>query len=353
MKIPVENIYYLLCYAWNKLDERNHVSVDSTKFKDLVNLFAKVLINGLNYLRKRGMDRGYQDLCEDTAIIRGKINFNTTIKNNLLLKAKAHCEYDSLNYNVLHNRIIKSTIAYLVKAENLHDTLKHELIDILFWFPEVEYIDLTPSNFHRVQLNRNNTFYGFLLNICELLAEQLIVEEKKGTTRFKDFTDDIQKMRKLYELFVLNFYDIEQTVYNVDSPKIKWHGEPQDKESSDALFSMQTDITLTSKDSTIIIDTKYTPHILQQSYMGERDRIRTGHLYQIFSYVINAQKSWGVANPIRGILLYPAVEEDVNLIYEFSGHQMEIRTINLAQPWQDIHNDLLALVGLNEENRFN
>ena len=48
MKIPIQNIYYLLCYAWNKLEERDIVDVrgiDSTKILDL---FARVLIGGLS-----------------------------------------------------------------------------------------------------------------------------------------------------------------------------------------------------------------------------------------------------------------------------------------------------------------
>lgn len=353
MDIPIENIYYLLCYAWNQLEEKDHADVGKIPNTSLVDLFAKVLISGMNYLRKRGMDKGYIDFAENTNTIRGKINFNETIKRNLLAKAMAHCEFDRLSYNVLHNRLIKSTICNLVKVNTLDMVLKYELIDILFWFPEVEYIDLTPSNFHRVQLNRNNSFYGFLLNICELIAENLLVEEKSGKLKFKNFDKDTSKMRKLFELFVYNFFCIEQGHYTISSKQINWYSTQYEERSGDNLPIMQTDISLFSEDSTIIIDTKFTPKILQQSYQGEKDRIRTGHLYQLFSYVMNAQESWKSDLPIRGILLYPAVDKQIDLMYELSGHQMEIRSINLAQPWQDIHNDLLALVGLNEGNRFN
>ena len=39
MAIPIQNIYYLLCYAWNKLDEKEKVQVDienSTQLLDFV-----------------------------------------------------------------------------------------------------------------------------------------------------------------------------------------------------------------------------------------------------------------------------------------------------------------------------
>ncbi|NIQ13085.1 MAG: restriction endonuclease, partial [Candidatus Dadabacteria bacterium] len=57
MSIPIQNIYYLLCYAWNKLEEKDLVNVQEEDTTKLIDLFAKVLINGTTYLLKRGLDR--------------------------------------------------------------------------------------------------------------------------------------------------------------------------------------------------------------------------------------------------------------------------------------------------------
>ena len=59
MEIPIQNIYYLLCYAWNKLEEGNIVDVKGIETNKLYNLFAKVLINGASRLLKMGLDRGW------------------------------------------------------------------------------------------------------------------------------------------------------------------------------------------------------------------------------------------------------------------------------------------------------
>ena len=43
MKIPIQNIYYLLCYAWNKLDEKDIVDEDTVdKVISLCNWQLKV-----------------------------------------------------------------------------------------------------------------------------------------------------------------------------------------------------------------------------------------------------------------------------------------------------------------------
>ena len=44
------------------------------------------------------------------------------------------------------------------------------------------------------------------------------------------------------------------------------------------------------------------------------------------------------------MLLYPTVDLPLSATFTHKGHQISIRTINLDQPWQSIHEDLLALV---------
>jgi len=57
VNIPIQNIYYLLCYAWDKLEEKEIVDVEPLDSTSLADLFARVLINGTNHLLKRGFDR--------------------------------------------------------------------------------------------------------------------------------------------------------------------------------------------------------------------------------------------------------------------------------------------------------
>jgi hypothetical protein len=42
---------------------------------------------------------------------------------------------------------------------------------------------------------------------------------------------------------------------------------------------------------------------------------------------------------------YPTVDSPLLADYAHKGHKIHIRTINLNQPWQGIHQDLLVLVG--------
>ena len=50
MVIPIQNIYYLLSYSWDKLEEKNIVRVSPDDYDQLHDLLAKVLINGCTHL---------------------------------------------------------------------------------------------------------------------------------------------------------------------------------------------------------------------------------------------------------------------------------------------------------------
>ena len=80
MEIPVANVYYLLCYAWDKLEEDRLLKVDPTGSTSLVDLFARVLISGADHVMKKGLDRGYVAHVEEMAAVRGKIQFQPTLK---------------------------------------------------------------------------------------------------------------------------------------------------------------------------------------------------------------------------------------------------------------------------------
>ena len=52
--IPIENIYYLFCYAWDRFEEAQSIPIGGSTSPDLPNLLARVLLYG-----KRGSDRTF------------------------------------------------------------------------------------------------------------------------------------------------------------------------------------------------------------------------------------------------------------------------------------------------------
>jgi len=342
-KIPIQNIYYLLCYAWNKLEERNILEVTGIESTSVLDLFAKVLIGGLKHLFKRGIDRGYVTYAEDTKCLRGKICFAPTIKKNLLIKAQVFCEYDELNHNVLHNQIIKASLGSLIRVEGLNVELKDELIGLYRKLQEIDDIQLSSAIFSRVQLHRNNAFYDFLLKICELIYDNLLITEDPGKSKFRDFLQDETKMAYLFEEFVRNFYKIEAKDCSVRREDIYWDATPLDELSKAFLPKMTTDISVERNGSKVVIETKYYKKALVSHYGLEK--YHSKHFYQLFSYLKNLEAKGGANKKCSGVLLYPTVKKEIKGEgLEMGGHKVMVRTINLNQDWSFIRRDLIVLL---------
>jgi 5-methylcytosine-specific restriction enzyme subunit McrC len=166
MKIPIQNIYYLLIYAWDSLEEAEIVNADVQESTKIVDLFARVLNSGVEHLLRMGLDRSYIVQKEFIRGIRGKVDISTSIKMNLFSQGRAACEFDDLSHNVIHNMIIKTTIHRLLRLSNIDPNLRQELTGIYRRLGNIDELRLTDQVFRSVQLHRNNRFYSFLLVLC-------------------------------------------------------------------------------------------------------------------------------------------------------------------------------------------
>ena len=345
MQIPIENIYFLLCYAWNKLDEKERVNVSIDDKTELLDLFAKVLINATKMLLKRGIDKSYIDHTEELAGIKGKVQISQTLKSNLLFKQRAICTFDDFSSNIISNRILVSTIYRLTRTKGFDKQLKSELVPLQRMLADIDQIEITIPLFKQVRLNRNNRFYGFVMNVCQIIYESTFPSEEQGKYKFSDFTRDESKMNQLFEAFIRNFYRIEQKKYKtVKKETIKWQFDNTDIESYQYLPQMETDITLENEDEKIIIDAKFYRETMTLNY--DKEKIKSANLYQLFSYLLNQQDGSLKTQIATGILLYPTIESDYNLNFRYNQHKIQIRTINLNSNWRNISSRLKEIIEL-------
>ena len=213
-KIPIANIYYLLCYAWRHVEERDVIRVGELEELERVqvvgvrispyDLLGKVLAEGTFRLIRRGIDRGYRDVHENLAGIRGKIVMGETVKRALRGRGQVACNFEEMSHDVLHNRILRSTLRSLLRLPNLHSDVRAEVRSAYVKLADVTVVALNRQLFQQVHLDRNRRYYRFLMSVCRLIHEQLLVDENSGETKFTDFTEE--RMEKLYENFVIEFF---------------------------------------------------------------------------------------------------------------------------------------------------
>ena len=105
--IPIQNIYYMLSYAYSNLKINDTILTESVDFKNIYDLFARILINVVNTLIKRGFYKEYIVKNEDTSTPKGKINLTDSIKRRTIISKKLNCQYDEFDKNVLFNQLLK------------------------------------------------------------------------------------------------------------------------------------------------------------------------------------------------------------------------------------------------------
>lgn len=337
--IPVKNIYYMLSYAFKVLNEKGYKDIATEQFNNVAELCAAILTRGISVQLKRGLGREYIPQTESLSALRGKINMADTIKTQSLLKKQLVCSYDEFSVNFYLNQIIKSTVMLLLKS-NISKNRKKELRKLMVFFGEVELLDIYTINW-RVQYNRNNQTYRMLISICYLVIKGLLQTNSDGTTRLMDFFDE-QRMCRLYEKFILAYYQREFPQINTNASQIPWL---LDDDIDDMLPIMQTDIMLCYDEKTLIIDAKYYTHTTQSQF--NTYTMDSNNLYQIFTYVKNKEAELaGKPHEVSGMLLYAKTDEELqpNHEYRMSGNRISIKTLDLNCEFKEIADQLDSIV---------
>ena len=327
--IPVQNIYYMLSYAFQALQAQNYKDLATEKFHNTAELCAAILDKGISVQLKRGLGKDYLPKSESLSTLQGRLNISESIKTQTLLKKQMICTYNEFSTNTQFNQIIKSTMLMLLKA-NITNTRKKRLRNLLLFFSDVNEIDLRFANWNQL-----------LLGICYLIYNGLLQTQNDGTTKIMDFFDE-QRMCHLYEKFLLEYYRKEHPELSSNASQIAWQ---LDDSENQLLPKMQTDIMLSQGNNILIIDAKYYSHMTQQQY--GTNTLHSNNLYQIFTYVKNKEfELKDCEHTVSGMLLYAQTDEDVipNNTYQMSGNQISVHALNLNQNFSEITKDLDSIV---------
>jgi 5-methylcytosine-specific restriction enzyme subunit McrC len=211
------------------------------------------------------------------------------------------------------------------------------------YFREVDLIDVKDINW-KIRFDRNNQTYKMLVGICYLTINGLLQSTSKGEAKLMNFLDD-QRMSRLYEKFVLNYYIREHPEIRASSSQIKWQ---LDDGNEFMLPKMQSDVYLEYENKVLIIDTKYYSHTTQQ-YWGV-NTVHSGNLYQIFTYVKNTTEELkGKDYLVSGMLLYARTTESIQPDNEYmmSGNRISVKTLDLNRDFSEIRTQLDAIVNEN------
>lgn len=331
----------MLTYAFKELKHNNYEYIEGEYFDNIYDLFAEILSKGISYLLKQALHKQYI-LKEDTvATLKGKLNLSGTIKERINQRARLACEYDELTVNNIYNQILKTTIEILLSQPDVKKERRAELRKLMLFFVDVDAIKPSQIRWNMLRYDRNTRTYQMLHSLCYFILQNLLLSTDKGTTKLPQFSDE--HMNLLFQRFVLEYYKRHHPECKAMAKQIKWNFSEEVLNTSSILPIMQSDITLTLGDRTLIIDTKYYSKTLQENY--GKDTIHSPNLFQIHTYVMNEDKQH--KGNVDGMLLYAMTTANTQPNFKSStndGNIIMVKTLDLGQEFELIRSRLDSLI---------
>jgi 5-methylcytosine-specific restriction enzyme subunit McrC len=339
VSIPIRNIYYLLLYAWDRLDEREDTCVDDLETTEVVELFARILHGATTRIFRRGIDRSYRATTELVTGARGRIELTPTLTRDLLSRGQTVCTYDQLTIDSPPNQVLKAAAERILGTTRLDVRIAALMRECIGLLRGVSSVPLSIRLCREAQLHQNNQAYRVPIAIGELLATESLIDEQTGTVVFKDFDRADGPMARLFQDFVKNFLLREQDSFHVRSPSVRWGGLEGSSAARAVIPGMFTDVCLERGEYCAVIETKYysNPFV---GHHGAR-RIPSGHLYQLYSYVTNLAFTKA---PVDGVLMYAEPGDALDEEFALQDHRIRVLTLNLATEWRHIHQRLIGVV---------
>ncbi len=334
--IPIKNIYYMLSYAFQTLKDQGLKDVDLETFENAEQLLSEILIRGVSIQIKRGLNREYLSETDMISSVKGKIDVSDSIKTRSIVRRQLVCTYDDFSTDTNLNRIIKTTLLTTLRLDIL-PTQKKTIKKLLVYFENVSEINIRNIDWS-LHYNRNNQSYQIIIYVCYMLINGFLQSQDAGDIKLIDFIDE-QRMSRLYEKFILEYYKKHYPWLSPSASRIKWQLDSGDES---LLPAMKSDIMLQHDNTVLIIDAKYYASTTQSQF--DRHSVHSENLYQIFTYVKNKEfELRRCANhSVSGMLLYAKTDEEIQPDEEYvmSGNMIHVKTLDLSKDFPFVSSQL-------------
>jgi 5-methylcytosine-specific restriction enzyme subunit McrC len=334
----------MMAYAFQFpiMDEKRFLHSSNESFENLEQLIAYLLNDSLDTIFKQGMH--YEYVSKDSFLRRpkGKMNITKTVSTPYKVKGEIYCEYDNFSLDNPFNQVIKKTILVLLKSIQVEPFLKTKLKNKLMLLYDVQDISFANYNWSHFKYSRNNRNYRFVIYLAKLLNQREIFNSDVTPSNIRAFMDS-QDGHQLFEKFILNYYKVHYPKLRSRPAIIEWNTT----EENLLLPIMRTDVFLDFEDHKTILEVKFYKDALLSSGYNSANKLRSQHLYQLYSYLDN----YKLKNPttaINGILLY-AITSDAEKIDEdlkLSQHNLFVNSVSLHKDFKIIKSELESILNL-------
>jgi 5-methylcytosine-specific restriction enzyme subunit McrC len=313
--IPIVSVLDLACYAY-ELEPPEKSMIEDARLNDTgpADWLASLLTLEVEKLLAQGLRFGYREVEEDLPYVRGRIDFGA-VRWGESKPGLVSCRFEDFVVDTVENRILRGTME-LLSAFPLSDGCRRRLRSVLAAFGRVSLVQPTRQMFDRSQLNRLSSYYEPALRLCWLVLESAGIELDAGDVATPGF---FFSMADVFEKAVERALREEFGRQNVHhQPEFNDRIRVTDGEPA-ILVTFIPDNVIGPRDAPwLIVDAKYKNPLREtwgKEYFHNED------LYQAFTYA--------TALGAPAVLVYPRVDQDVDVMLESGEREVRIATVDL------------------------
>lgn len=338
-KVPVRNVWFLFLYAYDLARFQGRFEAEIEDSPDFKSLIARLLCHAVETRLRRNLSFGYRRREDTLKRVRGRIDILQSKSRDLFRRGEIACRFEELTIDTPRNRLVRA--ALLVLGGRLDDfALAHRTKTLAGALGRAGVSGTVPSRADMAtdQIGRHEAEDRLMVSLARAVFELVLPTEQEGIRSLLKAQRDNTEFRKLFEKAVGNFFESELArdegwrVY--PGKQFNWPIGASSAGIRVLMPKMVTDIILENviEDRRIIIDTKFT-NILTSAQYGDGQRFKTGHIYQLYSYLRSQEREDDPRSlGSEGMLLYPAIGLDVDEAAALQGHLVRFATIDLAAP---------------------
>lgn len=355
-RIPIRNVWLLLLWASalyqeHLADDRLAGAEDNPE--EILDLVAEVLAYSVERRLKRNLSFSFRRREADLRRVRGRIDLLRTERRSLLDKGFVACRFAELTVDTPPNRFVMAALSRasrLVTNQTLVSRCRSAAAALaragVTNDPTLDNARGRVAIGHAIRREPNRED-RVMLAAAHLVFDLVIPTEEADDSRMYA-VERGDWLWQVFEKAVAGFYRVSlKNEWRVHyQAGIRWQKSGQSSERLDKVLpSMTQDIVLenSATPQRIVIDTKFTD--VTTSGWHRSETLRSGYIYQIYAYVRSQEQDDDSASQnSTGILLHPAIDEDVDEWADIQGHRFRFATVNLNADSQAIRERLLDIV---------
>jgi 5-methylcytosine-specific restriction enzyme subunit McrC len=348
-RIPVRNLWLLMLYASDlfRMHGTSDVAVEDNP-DELPDLIAEMLAHAVEERQRRHLSLGYRSRKAVLNRVRGRIDFLTTERHQLLSRGSVACRFDELTIDTPRNRFVRAAlevISRLVRRQELAHRCRKLGSDMKAM--GVSGNPVTPAQMSADRFGRHDAEDQFMVAAAKLAFELALPTEAAGSNVLALPDREERWVRRLYERAVGGFFAVVLTSRGwrvAPGATLAWQIGKSTSGIGKILPTMRTDVVLDHVPSSrrIVIDTKFNSLLTSGWYREES--LRSGYVYQIYAYL---RSQVGGRDPLsdhaEGLLLHPSVGETIDETVVIQGHGIRFATVDLTASTSAIRAQLLRV----------